>query len=116
MEGLRVVGAGLENEMKIRIIEKKWYTPPCGKKDGITLEPFIFLRRPAVKTLLRHELIHIVQVRHTGWLKFYTRYLTSSYFRTAMEYMAYHSQADQDFLPPELEKLVQTTLTGRLHK
>jgi hypothetical protein len=102
--------------MKVKIITKRWWTPPWGKADGITLYPFIFLRRGTSKTLLRHELIHVWQIGTIGWWRFYWKYITNETFRSIMENLAYNQQSNPNFLPSELEKLVDETLVGKLHK
>lgn len=46
--------------------------------EAIVLYPFVFFRQPRDKTAestMRHELIHVRQIRERGWLGFYTRYL-----------------------------------------
>ena len=98
--------------MKIRIIKKRWWTPPWGKADGITLYPFVFVRRGASETLLRHELIHIYQIQRDGWWRFYLGYLKRkyinqvSYLDDPMEVEAYKYENDIGFLPIELEVIV----------
>lgn len=44
--------------------------------EGMTLYPFV-LYRPSVpsRELMRHESIHVEQVRRDGWIKFYATYL-----------------------------------------
>ena len=44
--------------------------------DGIVLFPFIFFaeERPGVK-IINHELIHILQVKREGFIRFYFNYL-----------------------------------------
>lgn len=111
--------------MKIRIIKKRWFTPPWGGHDGVTLYPFIFLRPGASASLLRHELIHIWQVRRLGFWRFYVGYLWrkltgTGYREEFTEIAAYKYQNNPQFLPKDLEALVKehanTTLVGKLHK
>ena len=97
--------------MRVRIISKRWYTPPCGGYSGITLYPFIFIKPPWSERLLRHELIHCYQVRRDGWWRFYVGYLWrkirgTAYRAEPSEVEAYENQFDPDFLPDELESLV----------
>jgi hypothetical protein len=97
--------------MKPRIILKRWWIPlPLPSYDGITIYPFIFVRRDTSKKLLRHELIHFWQVRKTGWFRFYGMYiwdaLRKSYRDIPVEKEAYEHQHDEDYLPPDLEALV----------
>lgn len=53
---------------------------------GIVLYPFVFLAdsfepapeqapKQAAGRTLRHELVHVRQIRELGWLRFYSRYL-----------------------------------------
>jgi hypothetical protein len=78
------------------------------KVDGIVLFPFIFFSetRPSIKTI-NHELIHILQVRREGSIRFYFNYLkeywqfrlkgyshTESYLAISYEVEAYGHQND----------------------
>ena len=97
--------------MKIRIINKRWYTPPFGRFRGFTLYPFIFIRPPPLEWLVRHELIHCHQVRRDGWLCFYGGYLWrkitgTKYEDEPMEREAFHNQMNRNFLSDDLESLV----------
>ena len=96
------------------IVAKRWWTPPWGKSQGVTLYPFVFLRLPWLEHDLRHELIHCLQVQRQGWLGFYARYLWSlvrvGYRRVPAEAEAYANEWDPAFLPPGLERLVQEHL------
>lgn len=48
-----------------------------GGYDGITLYPFIFMTKTARtnKAIVKHELIHVDQIRREGWFKFYIKYI-----------------------------------------
>lgn len=61
--------------MKIRLVRKS-FLPKILKVEAIALYPFMFFadERPSVKTI-NHELIHILQVRRDGFIRFYFNYL-----------------------------------------
>lgn len=65
--------------MKIRLIRNSSLARLI-KVDGIVLYPFIFCaaKRPSVKTI-NHELIHILQVKRDGFIRFYFTYLKEYY-------------------------------------
>jgi hypothetical protein len=93
--------------MRPRIIRNSVF--PFGKYIGITLYPFIFIKDDSAR-LLRHELIHFYQIREEGFFKFYFRYLweriRKPYREISFEAEAYEHQHDEDYLPPDLEALV----------
>lgn len=70
--------------MKIRRVYNHWI-PQLLNVGAITLYPFILFARttialrggkfPTAMQLLKHEYIHIEQVRRLGWLKFYFLYV-----------------------------------------
>ncbi len=50
--------------------------PTLLKVDAITLYPYIFFAETFPKPILvRHELVHCMQVERDGWIKFYAKYL-----------------------------------------
>ena len=61
--------------MKIRLIRNSRLAKLL-KVDGIVLYPYIFCseKKPSVKTI-NHELIHILQVKREGVVRFYFTYL-----------------------------------------
>ena len=61
--------------MKIRLIRNSRLAKFLNV-DGIVLYPFIFCseKKPSVK-IINHELIHILQVRRDGVIRFYFNYL-----------------------------------------
>jgi hypothetical protein len=63
--------------MKIRIVYEHWY-PKLFKIEAITLYPFILCqgtKEETTRTTLRHEMIHVEQIKRLGWLGFYWLYL-----------------------------------------
>lgn len=63
--------------MKIRVKYDHWI-PKRLKVLGITLYPFILVATTKEQThpvLLRHEWVHVQQVRRVGWIWFYLTYL-----------------------------------------
>lgn len=104
----------LRQRFPIFIIRSRWFLPPWGKRDAITLFPFIFIRPLFYnsRTLRRHELIHIYQIRQEGWFAFYVRYLWLKLFRRThyrdldYEAEAYYHQTNPKHLPPALEDRV----------
>lgn len=61
---------------------------------------------------MRHELIHVWQVRRDGWLRFYVRYVWlwvtgTAYRDLPAEVEANAHEDDPTFLPAELESLVR---------
>ena len=62
--------------MKVkRVFNFKLLAPGFG---AITLYPYIFFRaseNEVSASTLRHEMIHVRQVRRLGWVKFYSSYL-----------------------------------------
>ena len=68
--------------MKIRRVYNSWI-PQLLKVGAITLYPFILyshtkpylLNQTYLKTLFKHEYIHVEQVRRLGWFKFYFLYI-----------------------------------------
>jgi len=99
------------------IVRKRWFTPPVKGFTGIALYPFVFLRRGYSATIMRHELIHVWQVRKVGWLRFYLTYLLDAckyeYREIPAEVEAYANQHDPAYLPVELEKLVRADPDAR---
>ena len=72
--------------MKIRRKYNNWI-PKILKVGAITLYPFILYKRSKtdlkqtpdyLKTIFKHEYIHIEQVRRLGWLKFYLSYINEN--------------------------------------
>lgn len=101
------------------MVRKRWFTPPWGRYKGITLYPFIFMRAGWSADLMRHELIHCLQVRQQGWLGFYAGYLWqwrlgwkwlggTTYHELDAEREAYRHQHNPRYLPPDLEALVRS--------
>lgn len=102
--------------MKIKVVWKRWWSPPYGRFMGITLYPFVFLRKGVGEVLIRHEIIHCWQVQKEGWFKFYLKYLwhaiIHAYRRIPAEKEAYRNAEDPNYLPENLEKLVQEIRHG----
>lgn len=104
------------------LIVKRWWLfwlPPWGRFQAITLAPFVILRPGWSESTLRHELIHIRQVRLQGWWRFYYGYLWewrfgwrliggTSYVNLRAELEAYEHQHDDTHLPFYLERLVRS--------
>lgn len=90
------------------VIKKKWFTPPWGSK-GITLYPFVFVKKDVSERVIRHEMIHVYQVRQEGWWKFYLGYLwkivTGGVLR--LEWETSKHEQDPKYLPEDLELKVQ---------
>jgi hypothetical protein len=59
------------------------------KVDGITLYPFIFFadENPS-DTLVKHEMVHVEQIKYYGWLRFYLSYV--------LEYFSYRVRGDSN--------------------
>lgn len=77
----------------------------------MTLYPFIFVRKGVSITLIRHELIHVYQIRRDGWWNFYFGYIWrklrgTAYLDEQYEREAYTFQGSLKYLPPHLEDLV----------
>jgi len=111
--------------MKVKIKYSHWYVKLIGM-GGFTLYPWIMLAQSReeleadsewFRTLIKHEMIHIKQVREKGWVKFYFTYLweyatnfiksrnrNRAYMDISYEVEAYRDQY-QDFTPEELEEL-----------
>lgn len=101
--------------MKARILQKGYrgwrkLLPPYGGWTGLTLYPFVFLAPWWTIQDLRHELIHVWQVRRDGWLRFYVTWLwqrlVRGYRYISVELEAYAYDTDEQFLPTALEDLV----------
>jgi len=64
--------------VKVKIRYNRWF-PKCIRLEGITLYPYIIISSSETvankKKILKHEWIHIKQVRKEGFFKFYTKYL-----------------------------------------
>lgn len=71
--------------MKVRHIHNS-FIPKLLKVGGITIYPFIFYRGEPSETLVKHEMVHVKQIKYYGWLRFYL-----SYF---MEYFSYRLRGD----------------------
>ena len=104
----------MEEKLRVIIVRKRWWTPPFGKRhDGITLYPFVFIRRGSQPRLLRHELIHVYQIRRDGFWNFYLGYLWRKlvqgvdYWKEPLEIEAYRNDTNKGFLPADLESLVK---------
>jgi len=93
--------------MKIRRKYNNWI-PQLFKVGAITLYPFILysrtkpflLARPDyLKSLFKHEYIHIEQVRRIGWFKFYFTYIIGNmktgYKQNKYELEAWDRQHEQ---------------------
>lgn len=93
--------------MKIKLVKNSKFARII-KVDGIVVFPFIFFAeaRPGVK-IINHELIHILQVRREGFIRFYFNYLkeyaqfrlkgfnhAESYLSISYEIEAYEHQND----------------------
>ena len=93
------------------VVRKRWFTPPWGSIRAITLYPFIFLRAGWPASTMRHELIHVWQIRKVGWFRFYLTYLWDAarvgYGRIPVELEAWQEQHSTSYLPAELEALAQ---------
>lgn len=72
--------------MKIKNIYNS-FIPKVLKVDGITIYPFIFFAsKDPSDTLVRHEMVHVEQIKYYGWLRFYASYL--------IEYLSYRVRGD----------------------
>ena len=93
--------------MKIRRKYNNWI-PQLLRVGAITLYPFILYKRSKtdlkrtpdyLKSVFKHEYIHIEQVRRLGWFKFYFLYLIESakngYRQNKYEVEAYDRQNEQ---------------------
>jgi len=95
-----------------KLVVKRWWIPlPLGRFAALTIYPFIFVRRKGIdRTIVRHEMIHIWQVRKTGWLWFYLGYIWKSthtkYHNLPVEIEAYDNQTNAQYLPRQLEQCV----------
>lgn len=92
----------------MKIIKRRYnhWIPKLLKVGGITLYPYIlFKRTPAdlvargqAKSILKHEYVHINQVRRLGFFTFYTTYiwfnLTKGYRNNPFEIEAYGTQLE----------------------
>lgn len=97
--------------MRPVIIRKPSWCPPWGRFVGMTVYPVILLAPGRPRSSLRHELIHCMQVRRAGWLRFYGRYVYLwlvgvQYHDQPAEIEAYGHEHDPAYLPPDLEELV----------
>lgn len=72
--------------MKI-IHVKNSFIPKLLKVDGITIYPCIFFadKNPS-DTLVKHEMVHVEQIKNYGWFRFYLSYL--------LEYLSYRVRGD----------------------
>lgn len=102
------------------IVRKRWWTPPFGKRVlAITLHPFVFIRAPFPLTRLRHELVHVHQVRRDGWVEFYVGYVWAwlwhriRYRNLPAEIEARAHERDLFFLPRDLERIVAREIALR---
>ena len=92
--------------------KRSFLVPPWGPVLALTIVPFIFLRRGWPSSRLRHELIHVHQVRQQGWIRFYARYVWlwlrgTPYRELPAEVEAFAHEHDPSFLPADLEALVR---------
>lgn len=95
-----------KHSLILRLVAK--FVPPDRMIGAITIYPFIFyLEESPSKSLVRHELIHVEQVRRVGWFKFYLSYLmfywawrmagtdhNTAYLKIPWENEAYNRQND----------------------
>jgi len=84
--------------LEVRIIYSHWL-PKLVRVNGMVVYPFILLNCPpeeATSMLLKHEFIHVYQVRKVGFIKFYLsyfyEYLLSGYWDISYETEAYERQ------------------------
>jgi hypothetical protein len=73
--------------MKIRRKFHNWI-PRILKVNGITLYPYILFAKPAghyrgklptFERMLKHEYVHINQVRKLGWFRYYYKYIAENF-------------------------------------
>jgi hypothetical protein len=68
--------------IKLRLRYEHWIPRRLGVR-AIVLYPYVLFsggRAEVGPLLLRHEMIHVRQVRRSGWLRFYARYLKEYFF------------------------------------
>ena len=72
--------------MKVKLITNS-FIPKLLRVDGIAVYPFIFFssKEPS-ETLVKHEMVHVEQIRYYGWVRFYLSYL--------IEYLSYRVRGD----------------------
>jgi hypothetical protein len=71
--------------MQIKHIHNS-FIPKILKVDGITIYPFIFYKGTPSETLVKHEMVHVKQIKYHGWLRFYISY--------GLEYLSYRVRGD----------------------
>ena len=76
--------------MKVKHVTNS-FIPKLLKVDGITIYPFIFYasKHPS-KTLVKHEMVHVAQIKTHGWLRFYISY--------GLEYLSYRVRGDSQWV------------------
>jgi hypothetical protein len=82
---------------------------------GIVLYPYVLFKFPPEQVsdkLMRHEMQHVLQVRRTGWFKFYRRWLwwtlTEGYRRNPYEIEA---RVHEDFpMPADLQNEIDDAI------
>jgi hypothetical protein len=82
--------------------------------DGIVLYPFVFIATPKNQTnkqVIKHELIHVHQVRREGPIKFYAKYI---YY--IFQHYYKHGNFDEAFLHNEYEDEAYQNQHRRLTK
>lgn len=115
---------------RVRIRHEHWLPQLLGI-NGITLYPFILLagrNGMLPRTLYKHEMIHIEQVRTVGFVRFYLSYLLyylaarveglrkqEAYYQIPYEKEAYKAQAEP-LDKEELSELEGVIITKRLAK
>lgn len=74
--------------MKNKIVTNS-FIPKLLKVDAITLYPYIFFsdKEPS-DTLIRHEMVHVDQIKYYGRFRFYVSYL--------LEYLSYRVRGDSN--------------------
>lgn len=88
--------------MNVRVIYNSSIPPMLANADGITLYPFVLIAfpetDPRTPKLLKHEMVHVEQVRRLGFLKFYILYVLYSirygYRNNPFEVEAYERQEE----------------------
>jgi len=96
---MKSLGLAEENKMQVRFKFNHWY-PKLTKVSAITLYPYILFADSADKVshiLVRHEMIHVQQVRAMGAVQFYAAYAKQMALGLAAGKGFWKSYADNTF-------------------
>lgn len=100
------------------VVRHRWFMPPWSSRfTAITLHPFVILKSGWSSRTLRHELVHVHQVRRDGWCRFYGRYvwlwITGTAYRDMpAEVEARMYERSWAYLPLDLEDRVRADPRG----